>query len=145
MAQIWLRRLIEYKRKYNQVMQGRYATFDSLNRVLLILALFFRLFQFLLPFSIGYFLFWGLLGLIVFRLLSKKIYVRINENRKFIEKSNQMKLWFSQLRKPKNSKKVMEYTFFSCPTCHQKQRTPRGKGRIRVTCKKCGTQFETKV
>lgn len=25
MAQIWLRRLIEYKRKYNQVMQGRYA------------------------------------------------------------------------------------------------------------------------
>ena len=75
MAQIWLRRLIEYKRKYNQVMQGRYATFDSLNRVLLILALFFRLFQFLLPFSIGYFLFWGLLGLIVFRLLSKKIYV----------------------------------------------------------------------
>lgn len=73
MAQIWLRRLIEYKRKYNQVMQGRYATFDSLNRVLLILALFFRLFQFFTSFFNRLFLILGITR-------SNRISIVIEEN-----------------------------------------------------------------
>lgn len=34
------------------------------------------------------------------------------------------------------------YKVFACPTCKQKQRVPRGKGRIRITCKQCGAKFE---
>ena len=37
------------------------------------------------------------------------------------------------------------YKYFNCPECGQKMRAPKGKGRIRVTCTKCGTQFEKRV
>ena len=37
------------------------------------------------------------------------------------------------------------YKYFKCPSCGQELRAPKGKGRIRVTCSKCGMQFEKKV
>ena len=37
------------------------------------------------------------------------------------------------------------YTYFKCPTCNQVQKAPKGRGRIRVTCHKCGNVFEKKV
>lgn len=37
------------------------------------------------------------------------------------------------------------YKIFTCPNCRQKQRVPRGKGKIRITCKQCGAKFEGKA
>lgn len=47
--------------------------------------------------------------------------------------------------KPKSApvKKAVVHNIISCPTCHQELRVPCGKGRIRVTCSKCGERFET--
>ena len=135
MAQIWFERIIKLRRNYNRLMKGRYGKFDALNRLLLIGALLFSLFRSWLPFFIGYFVFALLIGVILYRFLSTKIYPRLNENQRFLRFSS---------KQPKKAT-VSHYTFFACPTCHQNQRAPKGKGRIRVTCKKCGTQFETKV
>ena len=38
--QTWLERLIRFQQNYQKLMQGRYAKFDQLNRILLIIALF---------------------------------------------------------------------------------------------------------
>jgi|GEM_PF-2349 len=35
------------------------------------------------------------------------------------------------------------YCYFYCPSCRQQVRVPAGKGKIMVTCPKCGTRFET--
>lgn len=146
MAQIWFERIIKLRRNYNRLMQGRYGKFDALNRLLLIGALLFSLFRRWLPFFIGYFVFALLIGVILYRFLSTKIYPRLNENQRFLKFAEQIKEKAHRFssKQPKKAT-VSRYTFFACPTCHRNQRTPKGKGRIRVTCKKCGTQFETKV
>lgn len=35
-----------------------------------------------------------------------------------------------------------QYKIFKCPECSQKLRVPRKKGKLVVTCKKCGTEFK---
>jgi hypothetical protein len=37
-----------------------------------------------------------------------------------------------------------QYKIFKCPSCSQKLRIPRKKGKITITCKKCGTEFKGK-
>ena len=34
------------------------------------------------------------------------------------------------------------HKYFKCPVCGQHLRVPRGAGKIRVTCRVCGAQFE---
>ena len=34
------------------------------------------------------------------------------------------------------------YSFFKCPSCGTVLRVPKGKGRVRITCKSCGNVFE---
>ena len=38
-----------------------------------------------------------------------------------------------------------KYKVFICPTCKQKLRVPRGKGKISISCPKCGTSFIKKT
>lgn len=33
------------------------------------------------------------------------------------------------------------YRFFTCPQCSQKLRVPKNKGKVRITCTKCGHSF----
>jgi hypothetical protein len=37
-----------------------------------------------------------------------------------------------------------KYKVFKCPKCSQKLRIPRKKGRVTITCKKCGNEFKGK-
>ena len=37
-----------------------------------------------------------------------------------------------------------DYRFYSCPGCGNRLRVPRGKGRIQITCPRCGQRFERK-
>ena len=79
----------------------------------------------------------------LFRAISRNIPRRSAENAKYLEltaglrrKLRNMKTRFSQRK---------EYKFFTCPTCHTLLRVPRGKGRIQITCSKCGNRFSGKT
>ncbi|MCX6967577.1 MAG: hypothetical protein NTZ46_07320 [Verrucomicrobia bacterium] len=55
--------------------------------------------------------------------------------------------WVSKMQQRYEQKRAGAAPFavhniVACPKCGQQLRLPAGKGRIRVTCSACGTQFE---
>lgn len=79
----------------------------------------------------------------IFRILSRNITRRRQENDKFLSIWNAVRGWFSKRRDTHLDKKTHKY--FTCPKCGQKLRVPKGKGKIRITCAKCGNRFERRT
>jgi glutaredoxin len=36
---------------------------------------------------------------------------------------------------------LLDYTVERCPSCGQKSRVPKGKGKVKITCKSCGEAY----
>lgn len=83
-------------------------------------------------------------GLVLFRTLSANVNRRSAELRGYSRITGSVKSFFRKLfNRSKNTVKERKaYRYFHCPQCKQKLRAPRGKGKIRITCSKCGTVFE---
>lgn len=79
---------------------------------------------------------WSLLGYSYFRILSKKVYKRVQENRKYLGAINMTKTRWKQRKTHK---------FYRCPKCKTWLRVPKGRGKITVTCVKCSTKFDKKT
>lgn len=78
-----------------------------------------------------------------FRVFSKNLNKRRAENAKYFQYRSKIVNGFKNwLDRRKQSK---DYCFFRCPSCKAMLRVPRGKGRIRVTCRKCGNAFEKRT
>lgn len=78
-----------------------------------------------------------------YRTFSKNLAARRKENNDFINFSFRVKEKIRLRRDMWSQRK--EYRFFKCPSCGAVLRVPRGKGRIRIVCKKCGTAFEKRT
>ncbi|EPH96841.1 hypothetical protein D920_02006 [Enterococcus faecalis 13-SD-W-01] len=114
MAQIWLERVIKWQKKYQQIMNGRYARFDELNRFFLIAALLFNLFGPWIPWHLGEIISGVLIVLLGYRFFSKKIYPRLNENQKYLQKSANFKKFFKSFSKKNRNlekKQKIKHTF----------------------------------
>lgn len=79
----------------------------------------------------------------IYRMFSRNLLKRSTENQKFLVFWNRLKGWF--YRKSQRIKDCKTYRFFSCPNCRQTLRLPKGRGKIRITCPKCGRVFERKT
>ena len=114
--------------KIQRFMQGRNGV-DELNRFLLYLVLALYVLSVILRSGILYYI--SFVGLIysLYRALSKKLYVRREENRKFVT-------WLETTRIKMEQRK--DYKIFKCKGCGRNIRVPRGKGKIEVTCPMCG-------
>lgn len=84
----------------------------------------------------------GLMGYAVWRSLSKNRYKRYEELQSFNNALLSIKYGFSNRKQIINN--VLNYKVFTCPNCSQKLRVPRKKGKITITCKKCGNEFKGK-
>ena len=124
-------------------MYGRYGA-DQLSRALLILSFVLIVIAGLLPRNLSSLTAMGYIPTLVciFRIFSKNIYKRKQENYKYLTFENSMTKWFKQkLNRAKDSK---THKYFTCPDCKQKLRVPRGHGKISVTCPKCKKSFKGK-
>ena len=83
------------------------------------------------------------LALFIFRSFSRKAANRYRENQAFL------KIWrpiWSWLHHPAQTfREHRAYKYYRCPTCRQTLRVPRKRGKIRIRCPKCGTEFIKKT
>ena len=86
-------------------------------------------------------LLWPLMFLIFFRMFSKNLPKRRAENQRLLN------WWFGNKSRnagAKASHADKETKYFTCKTCGTICRVPVGKGKIIITCPKCGAQIHGK-
>ena len=118
---------------------GRYGN-DALNRFLMIVALLLILLSYIFDSSIFSLLAWVFLLLGFVRMLSRNIARRQVENMRYWELRNWFLHWVAPYRSRWRDRKTHRY--FRCPRCNTMMRVPRQQGKIRITCRRCGHQFE---
>lgn len=119
-------------------MAGRYGT-DQFSIALLILYLLLSFVASLTHRSIFMFIAYIPIIYCLFRIFSRNIYKRQDENYKFLKFWNPISAWFKNEYKLIVGSKTQRY--FKCPKCRQVVRVPKGKGKIRITCPKCRFEF----
>ena len=119
-------------------MIGRYGT-DGLNQFLSIASIVLLLISLLTRFSLFTWLGVALLVFCYYRTFSRNISKRTEENYRYYAVKDRIRNKFSGLKDQWDNRKV--YHYYRCPQCHQKLRVPRGRGRIQISCPRCGTQF----
>ena len=127
-----------------KVMAGRYGV-DEFNRCLNTTALITLVLSVLFNGALSM-IFWlmAIMALVYsyFRMFSRNTYRRRAENSAYLTLRYQLTCKFSGLKQRKEQKKY--YRFFKCPKCGITTRVPKGKGKIRITCPKCGESFVRK-
>ncbi len=145
--------------KFNQFMQGRYGVDDfskfllgaSVAVMVLNLLLRVRFLNLVVAAGIIY---------IYVRMFSKDFQKRYKENLKYIELRGKVKNFFGGRsggaagaaqsakdfvnKQKRYANDLKTNHIYKCPSCGQKIRIPRGKGKICVTCPKCKTEFTRK-
>ena len=80
-----------------------------------------------------------LLLYIYFRMFSRNLYKRREENGKFLRLKYSVESYFRVRKEQWRQRK--DYKFFTCPSCRAALRVPKGRGKLRIVCRKCGTSF----
>ena len=131
-----------------QFMYGRNGM-DQLNRALLVAYLVVWMLRMLTAASIHgpFYLVWDVLEwvlfiLIMFRMFSKNLYRRREENQKWVN-------WWWKVKSAGAGARARhadkDHKYFTCKNCKAICRVPVGKGTILITCPKCGAQIHAKT
>ncbi len=135
--------------KFKKFMYGRYGV-DQFGKDMLILGVSFSVLSMILSWfnipiitTVLSFISTALLIYIIYRTFSKNINRRVMENNKYLGKKNRFltKCKFNVTR----IKDAKEFVYVKCPNCKNYSRVPRGKGKIKITCRVCKTQINKKV
>lgn len=85
---------------------------------------------------------WALFLLILFRTFSKNLYKRREENSRWVN-------WCWRVKNGRQNARARhadkEHRYFTCKNCKTICRVPVGKGKIIITCPKCGAQIHGKT
>ena len=109
-------------------MQGRNGS-DEFNRFLTYVLLVLYIISLFTKSTLLYYI--AFIGFIyvIYRMMSRNLYARREENRKFVTYLETTRIKFDQRK---------DYKIFRCKGCGRNIRVPRGKGKIEVTCPMCG-------
>lgn len=131
-----------FKDKMARFMYGRYGM-DQLSRNLSLICLVLLIVTMFVRNNVIYMI--ALAGIVYtyFRVFSRNISRRSEENEKYLRfhykvvgKLNKIKFRITDSK---------THRIFRCPSCSQKIRVPRGKGKISIKCPKCRIEFIKKT
>ena len=131
-----------FKDKMARFMYGRYGM-DQLSRNLSLICLVLLIVTMFVRNNVIYMI--ALVGIVYtyFRVFSRNISRRSEENEKYLKfhykvvgKLNKIKFRITDSK---------THRIFRCPSCSQKIRVPRGKGKISIKCPKCRIEFIKKT
>ena len=131
-----------FKDKMARFMYGRYGM-DQLSRNLSLICLVLLIITMFVRNNVIYMI--ALVGIVYtyFRVFSRNISRRSQENEKYLKfhykvvgKLNKIKFRITDSK---------THRIFRCPSCSQKIRVPRGKGKISIKCPKCRIEFIKKT
>ncbi len=74
-----------------------------------------------------------------FRIFSRNIYKRQQENNFYLKHSYAVRTKFNKLVGELKQRRT--HHIYRCPGCNRKIRVPRGRGKIEIRCPKCSTTF----
>lgn len=125
---------------FRRFMMGRYGV-DQLSFVMLLLSMVLMMFTRgrLWPLAL---LGLALIGLAYYRMLSRNISARSQENWRF------MQLWYrarGAWNRRMDQLNDKGHRYYRCPGCRQQLRVPRGRGKIVITCPRCKREFVKKT
>lgn len=134
---------------FARMMSGRYGP-DQLGRFLSCVSLICMLLSLLTRGigrgRVGSLFFWLCMALLCWcyiRMFSRNYTARRRENEFYLNKKYALT---SRLRLHRECfRQRRDYAFYRCPGCRQLVRVPRGKGKLRITCRRCGYSFEKKT
>ena len=142
-----------WKQSFYRFMAGRYGA-DQLSRFTNGLTLALIIVNLLLRSRVLWFLSLAGIGVTWFRMLSRNMEPRRRENEAYLALrlrfasqtgglGQRFTGWAGGLTD--RLRQSRDFAFFRCPSCRAMLRVPRHKGRIRVTCRKCGNAFQRKT
>ncbi|MBQ9049792.1 MAG: hypothetical protein ABS874_02020 [Lachnospiraceae bacterium] len=131
----------ELRYRFSKFMQGRYGV-DSLSRFLSVVLLAVIILRMFIRIPLSGTITLVILVILYWRMFSRNIPKRYEENQKFLQIRDKLLGRFSDFGS--NMSQMKDYHIYKCPRCNQKIRIPRGKGHIMVRCPKCGYEFHKK-
>ena len=129
----------DLKYRFSRFMQGRYGV-DSLSRFLSVVLLVFIIVGVFVKIPFSGLITFAILVVLYWRMFSRDIPKRYEENRKFLQIRDKLLGRFSSFGS--NMSQFKDYHIYKCPRCNQKIRIPRGKGHIMVRCPSCGYELD---
>lgn len=129
------------RRRFSDFMLGRYGP-DQLYFALFVIAILLGLLSSITRFYILSLLSYLVLIFAIYRFFSRNIVKRRAENDVFLRYWGPVRYRFRRFKERLKSRKT--HKFFKCPNCKNVLRVPKGKGKIQITCPRCGERFERK-
>ena len=129
-----------FRNALQRFLYGRYGS-DQLNLFLMVSYLVLLLLSVLPGLGFLEFVSFALVAFSLFRTLSRNLPARRKENANFLKLVGPVTRWYRLQRTILRDK---EHRYFKCPSCGQQLRVPKGKGKITVNCRSCGSSFQKK-
>lgn len=129
---------MNFKEKMKNFMIGRYGQ-DELGKFILSLTLILLVINLFVKTSALSAVALMLIFYSYYRIFSRDTSARYAENKKFLDTIEPLRIKFFTSKNKYENRKV--YKYIKCPSCKLEMKVPKGKGKIKVTCKSCGNKF----